>query len=109
MESRKLQIVVPGAAFGRLVVEKSLGFVWLAGVKQHLWRCWCECGGRNDVQDRLLKSSQVRSCGCLRGRRRNAQGQLCTQPQKKPAQGLQLPIRSDGSWYWRGRWRPGKR
>lgn len=62
--SQRLEIV--GKTFGRLTVEKYVGS---NGHGQAVWRCVCACGGSKDVLGYLLKRGEVKSCGCLKGKR----------------------------------------
>ncbi len=113
--------ILIGDFFGKLTVEKELPPRWIAGQKYAMWFCSCACSGAVEVQARLLKSGQVQSCGCSRGRPRDQTGQLInrrTKPTKarlkrpnplleEPRDASILPIRPNGEWFWRGRWRQG--
>lgn len=107
MTPPKALIITPGARFGRLTVVKQVDILWVKGKKYVYWLCLCRCGGRTEVQDRLLKNGQVRSCGCLRGRPRDSDGVLVN-PEPKPRRApVEVPTRADGMWFWRGKWREG--
>jgi hypothetical protein len=61
-----------GKRFGNLVVDSFLGYKKDKCCKgRSYWHCKCDCGGTIDVvQDRLV-SGNVKSCGCLKNKRRS--------------------------------------
>ena len=61
---QRLKII--GKTFGRLTVEAHVGSNKRG---QSIWRCRCACGGSKEVLGYLLKRGEVKSCGCLRGKR----------------------------------------
>lgn len=57
------KIDLTGKTFGRLTVLKEVE----QGKDGHsYWLCSCECGNTKNVQGKLLRSSNTRSCGCFR-------------------------------------------
>ena len=55
-------IDITGQRFGRLTVLARAG----SAASRALWRARCDCGKERIVQGRHLRSSDIRSCGCLR-------------------------------------------
>lgn len=56
-----------GRRFGRLRVTAFLGrVVGGGGQKRSVWACLCDCGGETQVAGGNLRSSSIKSCGCLR-------------------------------------------
>ena len=56
-----------GQKFGRLTVEKFVGFkTFPSGQRQTLWKCLCDCGTMAITQSTCLKSGHSKSCGCLK-------------------------------------------
>ncbi|EWS54333.1 hypothetical protein X551_02874 [Methylibium sp. T29] len=53
---------VSGHRFGRLVALEPVG----RRSKNTLWRCSCDCGALTDVSLASLRTSNTRSCGCLK-------------------------------------------
>ncbi len=53
--------ISPGDQFGKLTVIESAG--------NNTWLCQCECGNQKILSFRSLVYQNVRSCGCLRGRK----------------------------------------
>lgn len=64
---------IKGQKFGELVAEEHLGFVKRNGKGRALWRCKCSCGRYKDVQQDLLQSGGVKTCGnpCHRKKPKN--------------------------------------
>lgn len=60
MRKRKI-IIEPGNRFGKLTVIKPTG--------DNIWLCHCDCGMDKELSFRSLVYQNVRSCGCLRGRK----------------------------------------
>ncbi|MBQ8093705.1 MAG: hypothetical protein IJ242_09035 [Clostridia bacterium] len=60
MRNRK-RIINPGDQFGKLTVLEPAG--------DNSWLCQCECGKKKELSFRSLVYQNVRSCGCLRGRK----------------------------------------
>ena len=60
MRKRKINIE-PGNRFGKLTVIESAG--------DNVWLCRCDCGVEKELSFRSLVYQNVRSCGCLRGRK----------------------------------------
>lgn len=52
---------IAGQRFGRLVAIERDG----SQDGRAVWRALCDCGNHHRAQARLLRSGQVRSCGCL--------------------------------------------
>lgn len=62
--SQRREII--GKTFGRLTVESYVGS---NAHGQAVWRCTCACGGEKNVLGYLLTRGDVKSCGCMRGRK----------------------------------------
>lgn len=54
------KIDLTGQRFGRLTVIRENG----ADKRGRLWLCKCDCGNYKSVYTRLLRSGNVKSCGC---------------------------------------------
>lgn len=74
--SQRLEII--GKVFGRLTVEKYVGS---NSHGQAVWECSCACGGRKNALGYLLKRGEVKSCGCLRGKRNGNKGSVAVIPE----------------------------
>ena len=59
-ESKNAKIEI-GNRYGRLTVIERDGST---ADRHALWRCKCDCGNEVTVSGKLLRSSQVISCGC---------------------------------------------
>lgn len=55
-------IDLTGQIFSRLTV---LEFVGINKNKRADWLCQCSCGNKKVLEGKLLRSKQIRSCGCL--------------------------------------------
>ena len=57
-----------GQKFGRWLVLSLNSFIERKDYKEAVWNCKCECGTERIVRSRLLlhKTSNSRSCGCIR-------------------------------------------
>jgi len=67
--------VEPGVKFGRLTViceaEPEMDLDRNGRIKYiPKWLCRCECGKEREILRSVLVSGRIRSCGCLRGRRK---------------------------------------
>ena len=55
-----------GMRFGHLtVIEQGDDYIDKKGTKYARWKCICDCGTIKNVFSSLLKSGQVKSCGCM--------------------------------------------
>lgn len=55
-----------GERFGRLtVIERAENHVAPSGKITARWKCVCDCGNETIMQSNNLRSSQVKSCGCM--------------------------------------------
>lgn len=60
-------IDLTGQKFGRLtVVKRAKDKIRKNGKHEIMWECLCDCGNIEIVSRGSLRSSKVRSCGCLR-------------------------------------------
>lgn len=55
-----------GKTFGKLTVIEDAGI----GKNDHMWKCECLCGNIVTITSSKLTSGHNKSCGCLRGDRR---------------------------------------
>ena len=55
-----------GQRFGRLVAVAPAKMTGASGRTYFGWECRCDCGTSKAIRTSVLKSGQVRSCGCLR-------------------------------------------
>ena len=62
-------IDIAGRRFGRLIASEPAPVRGFFSGKRKAWWCLCDCGARVSVTASNLHSGQVRSCGCMRGRR----------------------------------------
>ncbi len=53
-----------GQRFGRLLVLEKLDQRDI--FKKVVWKCKCDCGNFHNINTKSLRSSNVKSCGCLR-------------------------------------------
>ena len=65
MKGKRLNL--EGQTFGRLHV---LGEAGRDRQRHVLWRCECLCGGEKVARGSDIKAGKVKSCGCLRERRK---------------------------------------
>jgi len=61
---------ITGDRYGILVVVGYHGKEFHTKVPNHLWLCYCDCGGEVIARAANLKSGNTKSCGCLHSRGR---------------------------------------
>ena len=61
----------------RMICEKTMfgHLTCLSYLGQYKWRCSCDCGKEVAVDEQMLLSGIITSCGCRKGRCLNLQGQ----------------------------------
>lgn len=60
-------IDLTGQKFGRLtVIKRAKNKIKRNGKHEVMWECLCDCGNTKIVSRNSLRSSAIRSCGCLR-------------------------------------------
>lgn len=66
-ERKSYKGVKTGIKFNKLTVLRNVYRDDVKTKKQNYWECLCECGNKTTVLDSNLTNGRVRSCGCLRG------------------------------------------
>ena len=66
-----------GQRFGFLVALESIG---KSSNRSMIWRCRCDCGKQVDVDGSVLKTGNVKSCGCIKFNRTDLAGKRYGKP-----------------------------
>ena len=73
---KKEEEQLTGKRFGKLtVISAEEPYMQPCGRRVGMWLCQCDCGQQTIVRTACLLSGKTKSCGCLRGIKRNGGGE----------------------------------
>ena len=71
-EHKSYKGIATGIKFNKLTVLRNVYRDDVKTEKKNYWECLCECGNKTTVLGSNLTRGRVRSCGCLRGLKKDA-------------------------------------